>query len=119
MENEFYYVYILLCEDGSYYTGITNNLKERFIKHSKGKGAKYTKAHKPLKILSAWTVENVNIALKIEYYIKKQDKKIKTMFIENKRLLKKYFIKEYSELKNISIKSVSNIDKYNKLIYYK
>ena len=41
------------------------------------------------------------------------------MFIENKRLLKKYFIKEYSELKNISIKSVSNIDKYNKLIYYK
>ncbi len=119
MENDFYYVYMLLCEDGSYYTGTTNNLKARFIKHSKGKGAKYTKAHKPLKILSAWTVENVNIALKIEYYIKKQDKKIKTMFIENKRLLKKYFIKEYSELKNISIKSVSNIDKYNKLIYYK
>ena len=119
MENEFYYVYILLCEDGSYYTGITNNLKERFIKHSKGKGAKYTKVHKPVKFLSAWRVENISIALKIEHYIKRQDKKIKTMFIQNKRLLKKCFIKEYSELKNISIKSVSNIDKYNKLIYYK
>ena len=32
MENNFYYVYILLCEDGSYYTGTTNNLKERFEK---------------------------------------------------------------------------------------
>ena len=115
MENEFYYVYILLCEDGSYYTGTTNNLKERFIKHSKGKGAKYTKAHKPVKFLSAWRVENINIALKIEHYIKKQDKKIKMMFIENKRLLKKYFIKDYSELKNISITSVANIDKYNKI----
>ena len=107
MENEFYYVYILLCEDGSYYTGTTNNLKERFIKHSKGKGAKYTKAHKPVKFLSAWRVENINIALKIEHYIKKQDKKIKMMFIENKRLLKKYFIKD--------ITSVANIDKYNKI----
>ncbi|WP_297285497.1 GIY-YIG nuclease family protein [uncultured Brachyspira sp.] len=115
MENEFYYVYILLCEDGSYYTGTTNNLKERFIKHSRGKGAKYTKSHKPLKILSAWIVENINIALKIEHYIKKQDKKIKTIFIENKRLLKKYFVKEYIELKSISIKSVANIDSYNNI----
>ncbi|MEI0580325.1 GIY-YIG nuclease family protein [Brachyspira pilosicoli] len=113
MENEFYYVYILLCDDGSYYTGVTNNLKERFIKHSEGKGAKYTKSHKPIKFLSAWSVENISIALKIEHYIKKQDKKIKTMFIENKRLLKKYFVKEYSELKKISVISVSNIDSYN------
>lgn len=110
MENEFYYVYILLCEDGSYYTGVTNNLKERFIKHSKGKGAKYTKTYKPIKFLSAWRVENISIALKIEYYIKKQDKKKKTMFIENKRLLKKYFLKEYSELNKISVISVSNMN---------
>ncbi|MBW5383380.1 GIY-YIG nuclease family protein [Brachyspira pilosicoli] len=110
MENEFYYVYILLCEDGSYYTGITNNLKERFIKHSKGKGAKYTKTHKPIKFLSAWRVENISIALKIEHYIKKQDKKTKTMFIENKRLLKKYFLKEYNELNKISVISVSNMN---------
>ena len=115
MENEFYYVYILLCEDRSYYTGITNNLKERFTKHSKGKGAKYTKSHKPLKILSAWRVENISIALKIEHYIKKQDKKIKTKFIENRRLLKKFFLKENSELKNISVVSVSNIDSYNNI----
>ncbi|MEI0531064.1 GIY-YIG nuclease family protein [Brachyspira pilosicoli] len=115
MENEFYYVYILLCEDGSYYTGVTNNLKERFIKHSKGKGAKYTKAHKPIKFLSAWRVENINIALKIENYIKKQDKKIKTMFIENKRLLKKYFVKEYNALKTITIITVRNIDDYSNI----
>ncbi|WIH84195.1 GIY-YIG nuclease family protein [Brachyspira pilosicoli] len=110
MENEFYYVYILLCEDGSYYTGVTNNLKERFIKHSKGKGAKYTKTHKAIKFLSAWRVENISIALKIEYYIKKQDKKTKNMFIENKRLLKKYFLKENSKLKKISVISVSNMN---------
>ena len=39
------YVYILECEDGSYYTGWTNDLNRRFAMHCKGKGAKYTRTH--------------------------------------------------------------------------
>jgi len=46
-----YYVYILLCDDGSYYTGYSNNPEYRLVQHLKGRGARYTKMHKPSKIV--------------------------------------------------------------------
>jgi putative endonuclease len=46
-----YFVYILLCCDGSYYTGSTNNVKKRFKDHLEGRGARYTKSHKPVKVV--------------------------------------------------------------------
>lgn len=42
-----YYVYILLCEDGSYYTGYSNNPAHRFVEHLRGRGARYTRMHRP------------------------------------------------------------------------
>ena len=45
-----FYVYILLCSDGSFYTGYTKDLDARIKLHENGKGAKYTKSHKPKKI---------------------------------------------------------------------
>ena len=45
-----YYVYLLLCDDGSYYTGYTNNVALRFERHKKGHGARYTRMRKPKKI---------------------------------------------------------------------
>jgi putative endonuclease len=41
-----FYVYILLCTDGSFYTGYTKNIDERTRLHANGKGARYTKTHK-------------------------------------------------------------------------
>ena len=118
-----YYVYIILCENNSYYTGITNNLINRFNKHAKGRGANYTKFRKPLKYLSAWKVESANIALSVEHYIKSVHKKVKTMFVENNRLLKTYYIKEMKSKKkdfdsNISIRSISkkNIEYINNIL---
>ncbi|MBW5411120.1 GIY-YIG nuclease family protein, partial [Brachyspira hampsonii] len=123
-DNKSYYVYIILCENNSYYTGITNNLVNRFNKHAKGRGANYTKFRKPLKYLSAWKVKNVNIALSIEHYIKSVNKKVKAVFIENNRLLKSYYIKEMKYKKkdfnsNISIRSVSkkDIEYINNMLY--
>jgi putative endonuclease len=46
-----YYVYILLCADGSYYTGYSNNPAERLSEHLKGRGARYTRMHKPSRIV--------------------------------------------------------------------
>ena len=51
MENENWYVYILLCRDGTLYTGITNDIKKRMLAHEKGKGAKYTKGRGPFKLV--------------------------------------------------------------------
>jgi len=42
-----YYVYVILCEGNNLYTGYTKNLKSRFKLHTKGKGARYTRMHKP------------------------------------------------------------------------
>jgi putative endonuclease len=46
-----YYVYILLCDDGSYYTGHTKDVESRFKQHKEGIGARYTQIHKPKKIV--------------------------------------------------------------------
>jgi predicted GIY-YIG superfamily endonuclease len=45
-----YYVYIIVCMDGSFYTGYTKNIDARIRLHESGKGARYTKMHKPLKV---------------------------------------------------------------------
>ena len=42
-----YFVYMLLCSDGSYYTGYTSNVLSRFERHKKGHGARYTKMRQP------------------------------------------------------------------------
>ena len=42
---------MLLCDDGSYYTGYTNNEASRFERHEKGFGARYTRIRKPKKVV--------------------------------------------------------------------
>lgn len=44
-------VYILKCGDGSFYTGITNDLPARLQAHQNGTGAKYTKGRGPLHVV--------------------------------------------------------------------
>jgi predicted GIY-YIG superfamily endonuclease len=66
-----FYVYILLCVDGSFYTGYTKDLQERTNLHENGKGAKYTKAHKPQKIAYVETFGTRSSAMKRERAIKK------------------------------------------------
>jgi len=46
-----YFVYILLCADGSLYTGITNNLAKRLISHNSGTASRYTRARLPVKLI--------------------------------------------------------------------
>lgn len=66
-----YFVYILLCEDKSLYTGSTNDVEKRFEAHRNGKGAAYTKSHKPVKIIYSQNFQTKGEALKREAEIKK------------------------------------------------
>ncbi len=50
-----FYVYILKCKDDTYYTGYTNDLPNRVKLHNQGKGAKYTRDRRPVKL--AWSKE--------------------------------------------------------------
>ena len=66
-----YTVYLLLCEDGSLYTGIARDVDKRFEKHVSGAGARYTRAHPPDKIIYTEPKRNKSHALKRELEIKK------------------------------------------------
>jgi len=46
-----YYVYIIRCEDGSFYTGYTQDLEKRMKLHEEGKGGRYTQMYKPKKLV--------------------------------------------------------------------
>lgn len=46
-------LYLLECKNGAFYAGITNNLEQRYTAHLSGKGARYTRANPPVKILAS------------------------------------------------------------------
>lgn len=48
-----WYLYLVECAGGSIYTGITVDVEARYAAHCAGKGARYTRAHKPVRLL-AW-----------------------------------------------------------------
>ena len=69
-----YYVYMLGCGDGSYYTGSTNDVSKRFAKHSSGKGCKYTASHQPVELIYVEECRGKRAALTREYQIKQLSK---------------------------------------------
>lgn len=50
-DGDSWFVYVLLCEDGSFYKGMTKDLYRRFYEHYTGIGAEWTKTHKPVKVI--------------------------------------------------------------------
>ena len=65
-----FYTYILECSDGSFYTGYTNDLERRVKVHNMGKGAKYTRARLPCRLVYYETFIFKSEAMKREYFIK-------------------------------------------------
>lgn len=65
-----FYVYIIQCADGTFYTGYTNDVHKRVETHNAGKGAKYTKTRRPCKLVWACGYETKSEAMKREYSIK-------------------------------------------------
>lgn len=84
-----YWVYILLCENNTYYTGYTNNLEKRYKSHVNGTGGcKYTRSFKPVRVAQAWEIpEGKAKAMKVERYIKKLSRCEKEQIITEPLLL--------------------------------
>ena len=78
-----FYVYILQCNDDTYYTGYTNDLPNRVKLHNEGKGAKYTRDRRPVKL--AWSKEYKYFkkAFLEELHIKKLTRRQKEKLINN------------------------------------
>ncbi|WP_200411055.1 GIY-YIG nuclease family protein [Virgibacillus salexigens] len=77
-------VYILKCNDGSLYTGYTNNLEHRVRMHEEGKGAKYTRGRGPFQIVYVERFASKTEAMRKEYEIKQLTRKEKFRMIRDK-----------------------------------
>ena len=79
-----YFIYIVKCNDNTLYTGITKDLNRRVYEHNNSnKGAKYTKARRPVKVVYKENAINRSVASKREYEIKQLKREDKLNLINN------------------------------------
>ena len=77
-----YYVYILRCSDGTYYTGYARDVARRLQEHNKGKAAKYTSGRRPVELVYYESCEDKSLAAKREYEIKQWSRARKQALID-------------------------------------
>lgn len=78
-----FWIYILECENGAYYTGYTKNLVRRFRQHVDGTaGVKYTRSNRPVRLAQCWRLTgHVGDALKVESLIKRRGRVLKERLV--------------------------------------
>lgn len=81
---EIWYVYLVECADGSFYTGISNNVEKRIVKHNSSQGAKYTKTRLPVKLIYKEKCGSKSDASKREYELKQLTRSQKEKLISHK-----------------------------------
>ncbi len=76
-----FYVYIVRCADGTYYTGFTPDIKRRIALHNAGRGALYTKYRRPVKLVWHKEYKLFKRAFKKEIALKKLERQQKEKLI--------------------------------------
>lgn len=66
-----WFLYLIECTDGSIYTGIAVDVQARYAAHCTGKGARYTRAHPPLRLLGYEPHADRSSASQAEYRVKR------------------------------------------------
>ncbi len=80
-----YFVYIVRCSDGSYYTGITNNIERRISEHKAGVNRScYTFRRRPVTLVFSAMFHDVNQAIRFEKQVKGWSRKKKKALIEGR-----------------------------------
>ncbi len=103
------YVYILKCDDDSYYTGISSSFKRRIREHyfKTRASAKYMRSHNIKELSAVWEAPTYSCAARLEYYIKK-----KLTHLEKMRLIEEKSAFDSlipQELQQFSYKRIENI----------
>jgi len=76
-------VYIILCSDDSFYTGITTDIERRFHQHADGSGAKYFRGRKPLQVVYLENNHSRSSAARREAQIKTMTRKDKSLLVSS------------------------------------
>ncbi|MCP9751452.1 GIY-YIG nuclease family protein [Ferruginibacter sp. HRS2-29] len=96
-----YFVYILKCNDNSYYTGITNNLDRRLKEHQSGYGnVSYTKTRLPVTLVFSQQFHRADQAIALEKQIKGWSRKKKEAFINEEWEKLKLLSRNYTQFGN-------------------
>ncbi|MFO0677959.1 MAG: GIY-YIG nuclease family protein [Polyangiaceae bacterium] len=74
-----WFVYVLLCADGSLYTGVAKDVTRRVRAHDEGKGARYTRGRGPLELVASARCGTHGQALRVELAMKRlaKDEKVR------------------------------------------
>ena len=76
------YTYILLCENGQYYTGSTRDIDRRLAQHRSGEGANFTRKHPPVKLVYVEEFQRIDHAFEREKQIQRWSHKKKKTLIQ-------------------------------------
>lgn len=82
-----HYVYMVCCANGALYTGYTIDVERRIAVHNAGKGGRYTRSHRPVSLLAAWTFNSKGEALRAERALKRLPREQKLRVAEQMRTL--------------------------------
>ncbi|WP_159838097.1 GIY-YIG nuclease family protein [Burkholderia sp. 8Y] len=82
-----WFLYLIECDDGSLYTGIATDVEARFTAHASGKGARYTRARKPLRVMASFELAGRSEASRAEYWVKRLTVQQKRALIAGERTL--------------------------------
>jgi putative endonuclease len=87
---KYWYLYVVECNDGTFYTGITTDIKRRLHEHNNTKkGAKYTRRKRPVTLICILeTFETQSLATKKEYEFKQLSRKQKEAEIRKRNVSK-------------------------------
>ncbi len=77
-----WHLYLIECRNGSWYAGITTDLATRFAAHAAGRGAKYTRANPPLRLLASRAYPDRASASRAEWQLKRQPRARKLAWLQ-------------------------------------
>ena len=81
-----WHLYILQCADDTLYAGVTTDLHRRLAEHNAGpKGARYTRARRPVQLLKAWDLPDRTAATRAEAAFKRLNRRHKLEVVAGKR----------------------------------
>lgn len=97
---KYYYVYILKCNDESYYTGVTNNIEKRLAEHnSDNSTTSYTCKRRPVELVYCQEFNDVKQAIELEKQIKGWSHRKKEALINDDWEKLKFYSRNYTDLK--------------------
>lgn len=79
---DIWYVYVLLCRDRTFYTGITKDLDRRLMMHNNGKASRYTRVRRPVALLYQERLKGRARALSRECVIKAMSRQAKEKLVQ-------------------------------------